>query len=545
MIGIEKGIRIALVACVLAACTAWIPQAPARLPDPATASLADPSSQADSTGEECTIALVSGRATADGRPLLWKNRDAGYMNNEVVYFNDGAYAYVTLVTAGETDKAWLGVNDRGFAIMNSLSYNLPDTYQGGITNGALMKLALQTCAGVGDFERLLQETNKTGRQNPANLGAIDAGGRAVLFEAGNWSYKAFDAGDPKVAPGGFVVRANLSLSADTTGFNTWRWRRALALVEKAVAEGGAKVPDLAAIARDLHAADCDPYPLPYSGTPPGWPDAFGYVRTDETINRRTTVAGGVVRGVLPGEDPRLSVFYAALGQPVVAPFLPVWAAAGKTPPEVDGPITAPICNLAMTRAAGCYDYPYYSSLLNTRQVMGVPEASMQNLPLVQGIEDWLFARTDKQLALWRSSGFTPEGLSEFEHEMAAAAYLEYRGVGPHHREPLAGFLTCSPNPTRGITGIRYRSETAAPGRVEVEIFDATGRRAARLVLPADPEPRMAQRAPGGRHDAANVAEPVVWWDGRDDRGQEVPSGVYFCRPTWPAGAPGRSFIVIR
>ena len=33
----------------------------------------------------CTSAVVSGKATPDGRPLLWKNRDTGYLRNHVAY----------------------------------------------------------------------------------------------------------------------------------------------------------------------------------------------------------------------------------------------------------------------------------------------------------------------------------------------------------------------------------------------------------------------------------------------------------------------------
>ena len=31
----------------------------------------------------CTSAIVSGRLTANGRPLMWKNRDTNDMNNRV------------------------------------------------------------------------------------------------------------------------------------------------------------------------------------------------------------------------------------------------------------------------------------------------------------------------------------------------------------------------------------------------------------------------------------------------------------------------------
>ena len=60
----------------------------AQLPDP-------------DAGEECTVGVACGRATPDGRPLLWKTRDTSAKNNEVVYFTDGQYKYLALVTAGQ------------------------------------------------------------------------------------------------------------------------------------------------------------------------------------------------------------------------------------------------------------------------------------------------------------------------------------------------------------------------------------------------------------------------------------------------------------
>ena len=33
----------------------------------------------------CTSAVVSGKVTPDGRPLLWKNRDTDYLRNHVAY----------------------------------------------------------------------------------------------------------------------------------------------------------------------------------------------------------------------------------------------------------------------------------------------------------------------------------------------------------------------------------------------------------------------------------------------------------------------------
>ena len=74
--------------------------------------------------EECTVAVVSGKATIDGRPLLWKNRDTSNLDNEVAYFDDGKYPYIGVINAGDRTQVWMGVNSAGFCIMNSESQDL-------------------------------------------------------------------------------------------------------------------------------------------------------------------------------------------------------------------------------------------------------------------------------------------------------------------------------------------------------------------------------------------------------------------------------------
>lgn len=76
----------------------------------------------------CTSAVVSGRATPDGRPLLWKHRDASDLNNRIVRFEaaDGQLAFVGVVNGTDTlaREVWTGYNSAGFAVMNTASYNL-------------------------------------------------------------------------------------------------------------------------------------------------------------------------------------------------------------------------------------------------------------------------------------------------------------------------------------------------------------------------------------------------------------------------------------
>ena len=67
--------------------------------------------------------------------MMWKHRDTGADHNfiqrvEADTSRPGSIGYVALFNGGDTGlrEAWMGMNDAGFAVMNTASYNLaPDT----------------------------------------------------------------------------------------------------------------------------------------------------------------------------------------------------------------------------------------------------------------------------------------------------------------------------------------------------------------------------------------------------------------------------------
>lgn len=92
-------------------------------------------------------------------------------------------------------------------------------------------------------------------------------------------------------------------------------------------------------------------------------------------------------------------------------------------------------------------------------------------------------------------------------------------------DPWAGagrveLLPAHPNPFNPSTTLRYRLGEDA--RVDLAIFDVTGRRVRRLH--------------SGESQAAG--EYSLRWDGRDDHGERLSSGVYFCR----LGIPGEERV---
>ena len=133
----------------------------------------------------CTTAVITGKASADGRPILWKSRDTKSLpRNEVVIYDGESYRVLAVVNDEDHEKVWMGVNSAGFCIENSVSHDLDvEGEDKGPGNGRIMKVALETCATVADFRSLLENTDATGRQTEGNFGVIDAAGGAALFEA--------------------------------------------------------------------------------------------------------------------------------------------------------------------------------------------------------------------------------------------------------------------------------------------------------------------------------------------------------------------------
>ncbi|MGQ9578494.1 MAG: hypothetical protein ACUVWQ_07720 [Candidatus Aminicenantales bacterium] len=246
----------------------------------------------------CTVAVVSGKATPDGRPLLWKNRDASVVDTKLVYIKGAKFAIFGLVNADdrEAQNVWVGINSEGFAIINALASDLSEDEKGAAENGRLMRLALGECSRVADFEAKLVQTNGQ-RQVAANFGVIDAYGQACFFETSKTKFVKFDANDPRVAPFGYLARTNFAFTAAEKfkGSGYIRFERVSHIFEKALAESRLDLKFiLQEAARDLVNEKLHSYPL--TAALPDDPAKPLYINTNDTINRNSTVAVTVFHG---------------------------------------------------------------------------------------------------------------------------------------------------------------------------------------------------------------------------------------------------------
>jgi hypothetical protein len=85
----------------------------------------------------------------------------------------------------------------------------------------------------------------------------------------------------------------------------------------------------------------------------------------------------------------------------------------------------------------------------------------------------------------------------------------------------------SPNPFNPSTSIRY-SVASDGARVRMHIYDVAGRRIATVL-----------------EETGQAGDHVASWDGRDDRGRFVASGVYFCRLSVDAWSATRKMVMLK
>jgi len=100
------------------------------------------------------------------------------------------------------------------------------------------------------------------------------------------------------------------------------------------------------------------------------------------------------------------------------------------------------------------------------------------------------------------------------------------GVRDAQRPPGSRWLRIQPNPFNSTTLVSYH--LPQPQRVEVSVFDVRGRCVALLV----DRPQA-----GGTHS--------FLWDGRDDRGRSLPSGVYLIRVRGDGQSLGRKVVRLK
>lgn len=277
----------------------------------------------------CTSAVVGAKATRDGRPLLWKHRDTSSVDNKVEYIPSeaGEYAYVALFDASDRkcEQAWIGMNEVGFAVMNTASYNIKDDdvpQQKMDREGYLMSLALKSCRTIDDFAYMLDNMPRP-MGVEANFGVIDAEGGGAYFETNNYGYVRFNVED---APGSVLIRTNHSHSGRKgEGYGQIRESNAEHLLCPYI-DSHSITPEVLTeiLSRSFYH---DLLETDYSSVNLKW------VVDQDFIPRYKSTATVVVEGMIPVEDAlnvtaeivaEQYIMWVGLGYPPCSEILPVW-----------------------------------------------------------------------------------------------------------------------------------------------------------------------------------------------------------------------------
>ena len=305
----------------------------------------------------CTSVIISGRVTSDGRPLMLKHRDTGQMNNRVEYFRGPVYSFIGLVNSpSEGGEVWTGLNEAGFSIMNTASYNIKDDdvpESAMDREGQVMFRALGECKTLRDFELLLDALARPIGVE-ANFGVIDASGGAAYYEVNNDSWVKYDVNESE---SGYRVVTNFSFRGrqeDVQGYERYL----------TASDVMSELHSSKKVWNSLNHSDLfNSLSRSYRHSLTG----MDYARDWKTLTRRTSFTGVgvdqdfiprritsasiVIEGVASGETPAHSVMWTILGYPACSVALPLMVADRDRLPSCvkksESSNNAELCSLAL------------------------------------------------------------------------------------------------------------------------------------------------------------------------------------------------------
>lgn len=349
----------------------------------------------------CTTFIISGKYTPDGKPVLYKHRDTGTLDNTLAYFNDGTYPYIGVVngTSNWSREVWGGYNSQGFAIINSVAYNMNsgDTTTFENQEGELMKMALMSCASVDDFEKMLNELPKPLGVD-TNFGVIDAFGGAAYFETGNYSFIKIDVNDPAVAPFGYLIRTNHAFTGSHgVGAGYIRYATAENILYQCAATGMYDPQFMINnISRNLNHSLTG---VNLATAMPANEETPDFRFFEDFIPRISTASVMMIIGASRGEDPLATVMWTILGFPLTSAAVPVWMTSdGSLAKSLSAgrDYHAPLCDAALLLKAPCFPVIRGSGkkYINLAKVLN--QEGTGTMQKIEKIEKEIFRRAESQ-----------------------------------------------------------------------------------------------------------------------------------------------------
>lgn len=275
----------------------------------------------------CSAVIISGKYTSDGKPLMLKVRDQSeeLQNNNLQFFTGPVYSYVgTVSDASKPHRkkggVSAGMNSEGLCCITLTSHCFDGDSTVGKAKMSINDFALGNCKSIEEFEKKCRELIPLG--NKCNMGIIDAFGGAAFYEFNGHAWKKYDINDPAVCPEGWMCMTNYSASGE-------------------LSRGGGfdRCESANSIMRDFGKNADGKF---YMTAQELW-NAFGRIFRNETAGirdlddiaqfkrfcgtgfmiRSNTCALLTFEGVPAGTDPKYTVLWNQLGNPVCAPVIPI------------------------------------------------------------------------------------------------------------------------------------------------------------------------------------------------------------------------------
>ena len=391
----------------------------------ACAGLAGLPANAQTKSEQCTSAVMLPAGSVTGGPVLWKNRDTDFLSNKVVFVDEDPLDYLCLANADNPSgrACWAGLNSAGFAIINTVAYNLPKA-SGDMEDleGMIMADALRTCRTVADFEAWLEAHLGPELGSLANFGVLDGEGHAALFEVHN---SGFEKVDPAGEQRSCLVNTNYARTGEEgQGAGYLRFERATALF-RGLPDGPVDFRTiLGTFSRDTgHVLVDQPTPFELKGIPGDRPL---WISTRDTINKAYTSAAVVLVGRTPGAEGSVATMWVIPGEPVTAVAVPLWVEAGASPASLWQGDEAPmwVASMRLKKLARPFDEGNKDDYLNLTVLDNADGTGY--LPGLLVVERGILAETDAFLARPHGS----DEYREFQDRMAARALAALHEAGP-------------------------------------------------------------------------------------------------------------------
>ncbi len=371
----------------------------------------------------CTTAVIGTDASANRLPILWKNRDTGFISNKIIYVKETPYSYIGIVNSNNSSgrQVWAGLNEQGFAIMNSVAYNLPkDENELHDLEGIVMADALRKCSSINEFEQFLKKNLGPALGVQTNFGVIDKLGNSAIFEVFNHGYKKLDTKD---FHGNYIINTNFSRSGkEGKGAGYLRFERASKIFTR-IENGGISIEKIIKnLSRDfghelLNHPSLDTVRR-FSAKEHYW------ILTKDTIDRSYTSASIIIEGKDHRKSGSVATLWVIPGEPLSSIATPFWVESGTTPDLV----------------SSGKDSPIYKESLRIRKILRpfLEREKVEYIDLTKlvnrdgtGILPPLL-KTEKSIIketkLFLMSTHEPEEYAEFQKKMTEKAYVTLKKI---------------------------------------------------------------------------------------------------------------------